>query len=103
MFPEQSQCSTSSGMPLVPVLSQMHPLHIFTPYLPKFHFNIIFPSTTRSSERFSDNFYVFLISLVHATCPTYLILLDLITLIIFGEVYSTIDYNATALQKYRSE
>jgi len=31
--------------------------------------------------------YAFLISPVHATCPTHLILLDLITLIILGVVY----------------
>jgi hypothetical protein len=31
--------------PLVPVLSQMHPVHTFPHYFSKIQFNIIFPST----------------------------------------------------------
>jgi len=31
--------------PLVPTLSQMNPLHIFPPYFPKIHSNIILQST----------------------------------------------------------
>jgi hypothetical protein len=29
---------------LVPNLSQLHPVHIFPPYFPKIHFNIIIPT-----------------------------------------------------------
>jgi hypothetical protein len=31
--------------PLVPILSQMHPVHNFLHYFPKIHYNIIFQST----------------------------------------------------------
>jgi hypothetical protein len=33
-----------------PVLSQMNPVHIFSPYFPKIRFNIILQSTRRSSK-----------------------------------------------------
>jgi hypothetical protein len=36
--------------PLVPVLSQMYPVHTFPLYFPKIRFNIVFPSTPRSSK-----------------------------------------------------
>jgi len=36
--------------PLVPILSQFHPVHTFSFYFPKIHPNIIFPSTPRSFE-----------------------------------------------------
>jgi len=36
--------------PLFPILSQMHPLHIFPNYSLKIHSNIIFPPVPRSSE-----------------------------------------------------
>jgi hypothetical protein len=35
--------------PPVPILSQMNPIHISKPYLPKIHPNVILPSTPRSS------------------------------------------------------
>jgi len=41
------------------ILSQVNPVHTFTPYLCKIHFNIILPSTPKSPKwllpfRFSD-------------------------------------------------
>jgi hypothetical protein len=59
------------SQPLVPILSQMHPAHIFPPYFPKIHSNIIFPSTRRSSEwslpfRFSDKNFLRISYLLHA-------------------------------------
>jgi hypothetical protein len=52
MEPEGSlQCSQKS-LPLVPTLSQTHPVHTCPPYILKIQSNIIFPHTTpRSSER----------------------------------------------------
>jgi hypothetical protein len=49
--------------PLVPVLSEMHPVHTLPPCSRKIQSNIIFPSTPRSSEwslpfRFSDRSFV---------------------------------------------
>jgi hypothetical protein len=38
--------------PLVPILRQMNPFHIFPPYFPKIHSNIIPPSRHKSSEWF---------------------------------------------------
>jgi hypothetical protein len=42
----------NSSQLLVPTLSQMHPVHIFSPNIPKIHSNIIIPSTPMSSEWF---------------------------------------------------
>jgi hypothetical protein len=36
--------------PLVPILSQMNPIHTFPPYFPEIHPNIVFPSMPMSCE-----------------------------------------------------
>jgi len=73
------------GSPIFSVLIHMHPVHILPPAFPKIHFNIIFPSRSTYSEcplpfRFSHQN-------IRTTCSVHLILLDWITLIIFGEAY----------------
>jgi len=80
------------SQPLVPILTQMNPLN-FPPYFPKIQANIIFLSMPGSSElslsfRFSiQNPVRIFISSVRATYPVHLILLDFVTLKVFGEVY----------------
>jgi len=38
------------SLPLVPILNQMHPVHIYSPYFRKILCNVIFPSTSASSK-----------------------------------------------------
>jgi len=81
------------GLPLVPILTQMHPVHTLTPYFPGRSIVIIFPFTTVFSKWslsiMFPNQNTACIS--HLSCPCYMPhqshFLDLITLIIFGEVY----------------
>jgi len=78
--------------PLVPILNhfkQFHNLPLF--YFPKIHFNIILTCMLGLLSHLfllpfqSKILYAFLIFPMHATCPTHLILHNLITLIIFHE------------------
>jgi len=59
------------GLPLVPILSQMHPIHTLPPYFSKIQSNIIFPSTPTSYKwslpfRFSNQNTVCISHLSHA-------------------------------------
>jgi hypothetical protein len=79
--------------PLATILNQMHPVHILPSCFCKMHSNIfshlrlgvpngLFPSGFRTNIS-----YAFLVSSMHATCCTHLILFALITLLIFGDAY----------------
>jgi hypothetical protein len=81
---------SDKSLTLASVLSQINTVHALLFCLFKIHFTIILPWMPRSSTwslAFTVSNYnsVFLFSLMCATCPVYPILLDLITLIIFGK------------------
>jgi hypothetical protein len=77
--------------PLGLILSQLNPVRLIDPYLPKVQFNVILPSTPRSSQwslAFGPpNQTPVNTSPMRVTCPAHLILLDLITVTIFSEEY----------------
>ena len=78
--------------PPVPILSQINPIHAAHPTSWRCIW-LIFLSTPRSSKWFFPSglrtkiMHAPVLSPIHATCPTCLILLHLITRIILGEEY----------------
>jgi hypothetical protein len=78
--------------PLVPILSQIDPIHTIPSYLRSIlilstHLRLGLPSNLFPSGFRTDILYVLFFSHIRATCPAHLILLDLIILIILGEEY----------------
>jgi hypothetical protein len=79
--------------PLVPILSQIDPVHTISSYLSKTHFNIFHPTyfLVFLVVSFLLIFHQYLIWIplrpICATYPAHHILLDLIILIILGEEY----------------
>jgi hypothetical protein len=83
--------SLRNSPPFVPILSQMHAVRTFLPNFSKIIYNIL-PSTPSSFKwplRFmisNQNILLFLISLMHATCPIHLV--DFISPLNDNEVFS---------------
>ena len=64
------------------------------------HLSLCLPSGPSSSDVHTTTVYAPLLSPICTTCPTHLILLDLITQIIFGEEYRSLSSSLCHLQQY---
>ena len=90
---------THKRPPPVHILGQPNPVHIPTSHLLEIHPNIIHPSTPRSPQCSLSLLFPHqepihpLYSLIRASCPVQLILLDFITRTILGEEYKSFSFS----------
>ena len=71
----------------VPILSNINILHVSQTHFLKIRFNIIPPSTPRSSKWFFSPVFATKLLYVYSNCPAHLIYLDMIIRIIFRKEY----------------
>jgi hypothetical protein len=105
LWSSKLQYRIHKSSPPVPILSQNNPVHTTPFYLSKIVLILsIYPCLGLRSGLYPSGFptnslYAFLLSPVHLTCPTHLIFLSLIILIILREEYKS---RSTFVMKFSS-
>ena len=94
----RSFITTFTSQPPVPVLNQINPVFLPSSILIlSSHLHLGLPSRFFSSGFHAKSPYAPLLSPIRAAYPTYLILLDLITQLIFGDAYRILSFSLCSL------